>query len=147
MKVSLARALKERSRLAGKLKTDFQIINRENSVVKGSNRSFDLHAVLEDAYRVHERLIALKKVITGANAPIAGKLAEMDEIKSMLAYLADVNTTEGYEQRNYGSDTILKEVVVTAAEVQNRMDLLQAKIDALQDELDEFNAATKVELP
>ena len=45
MKMTLARALKERSRLAGKLKRDFEIINRENSMISGSERSFDLRAV------------------------------------------------------------------------------------------------------
>ena len=117
MKMTLARALKERSRLAGKLKRGFEIINRENSMIRGSQRSFDLRAVYAECRGLHERLVALKRVIAAANAPIAGKLAEMDEVRSMITSLRGVNTEVGFRVRNYSAEKDLLEVVLGAAEL------------------------------
>ena len=147
MKMSLARALKERSRLAGKLKRDFDILNKENSVIAGSERSFDLKAVFAECRELHERLVALKRAIAAANAPIAGKLAEMDEVKSMISYLREVDTTVGYKQRGYGEEKVCMEVVLGAAELSAEAERLQTRAEELQDELDEFNALTEVEVP
>ena len=147
MKMSLARALKERSRLAGKLKRDFEIINRENSMISGSKRSFDLRAVYAECRELHDRLVALKQVIATANAAIAGKLAEMDEVKSMITYLRGVNTEAGFKPRNYSSEKDLMDVILGAAELTAEAERLQKRGEELQDEIDAFNAVTEVEVP
>ena len=147
MKMTLARALKERSRLAGKMKRDFEIINRENSVIVGSKRSFDLRAVYAECRELHDRLVALKRAIAAANAPIAGKLAEMDEVKSMIACLRGVNTNEGFRTVNYNSEKVCMEVVLGAAELAAEAERLQKRGEELQDEIDVFNATTEVEVP
>ena len=146
MKMTLARALKERSRLAGKLKRDFEIINRENSMISGSERSFDLRAVYAECCELLEKLVALKKVIAAANAPIAGKLAEMDEVKSMITYLRGVNTEVGFKARNYSAEKDLLSVVLGAAELTAEAERLQKRGEELQDEIDVFNATTEVEV-
>ena len=147
MKMTLARALKERSRLAGKLKRDFEIINSENSVISGSKRSFDLRAVYAECRELHDRLVALKRVIAAANAPIAGKLAEMDEVKSMISCLRGVNTNEGFRTVNYNNEMVCMEVVLGAAELAAEAERLQQRGEELQDEIDVFNATTEVEVP
>ncbi len=147
MKMTLARALKERSRLAGKMKRNFEIINRENSVISGSKRSFDLRTVYAECRELHERLVALKRVIAAANAPIAGKLAEMDEVKSMITYLRGINTTEGFKTVNYNNEKVCMEVVLGAAEMSDEAERLQKRGEELQDEIDVFNATTEVEVP
>ena len=147
MKMTLARALKERSRLAGKMKWNFEIINRENSVISGSERSFDLDVVYAECLELHERLVALKRVIAAANAPIAGKLAEMAEIKSMISYLRGVNTEAGFKPRSYSSEKDLFEVVLDAAEMSDEAERLQKRGEELQDEIDVFNAMTEIEVP
>ncbi len=147
MKATLAKALKERSRLAGRLKRDFEIIDRENSMIAGSERGFDLRAVYAECLELHRKLIEIKKVIAAANAPIAGKLAEMDEVKSMISCLRGVNTAVGCRQRAYNEEKVCLEVVLGAAELAAEADKLQARAEQLQDELDEFNTTTEVELP
>ena len=57
MKQTLARALKERSRLAGRLKRNFQLLNRENSRISGSPRSFDVRAIYAENRELMEKLI------------------------------------------------------------------------------------------
>lgn len=147
MKITLARALKERSRLAGKLKRNFELINKENSMISGSSRNFDLRALYEECRQLHLRLIQIKQIIAKANAPIAEKLVEMDEIKSMISYLRSVNTTIGLKKEGFSSECTRFDVVLNGAELIVEADRLQAKVEDLQDELDEFNALTKVEIP
>ena len=147
MQVTLAKALKERSRLAGKLKRNFELINKENSKISGSQRSFDLNELHQECIQLHNSLIDVKKVIAKANAPIAEKLVEMDELKSMISYLRNVNTTIGWQSQGYGSEKVCYEVILGDAELTAEADQLQQRAEQLQDELDEFNALTKVEIP
>ena len=147
MQVTLAKALKERSRLAGKLKRNFELINRENSKISGSQRSFDMHALHQESFQLHDQLTQLKKIIAKANAPIAEKLVEMDELKSMISYLRNVNTTIGWQQQRYSSEKACYEAVLGSSELMAEADQLQKRAEQLQDELDEFNALTKVEIP
>lgn len=147
MQVSLAKALKERSRLAGKLKRNFELINKENSMISGSQRSFDLNKLHQECLQLHNRLILIKKIIAKANAPIAEKLVEMDELKSMICYLRNVKTTIGWQQQGYSSEKVCFDAVLGSAELTAEADQLQKRAEQLQDELDDFNALTKVELP
>ena len=147
MKVTLARAPKERKRLAGKLRQYFQIINNENSAIRGSERSFDLRALYALCQELHRKLIEIKRIIAAANAPIVDKLVEMDEVKSMIAQLRSINTTVGYVNRGYGQTNDYMEVVFGASEITAEADKLQERAEQLQDELDAFNALTKVDIP
>lgn len=147
MKVTLARALKERSRIAGKLKRNFAIINKENSVIRGNERSFDLRAIYAECLELYRKLIEIKQIIATANAPIVGKLVEMDEVKSLIAQLRSIDTTVGYVNQGYGQSNDYMEVVFSASEMTAEADKLQERAEQLQDELDAFNALTKVDIP
>lgn len=147
MKVTLARALKERSRIAGKLKRNFAIINKENSVIRGNERSFDLRAIYAECLELYRKLIEIKQIIATANAPIVGKLVEMDEVKSLIAQLRSIDTTVGYVNQGYGQTNDYMEVVFSASEMTAEADKLQERAEQLQDELDAFNALTKVDIP
>ena len=147
MKMTLARALKERCRIAGKLKMKLDIINCENSAIQGNERNFDLRAVYAECMELHRKLIQIKQIIAAANAPIVDKLVEMDEVKSMIARLRGINTTTGIVERGYGQSDHYMEVVFSASEMTAEADRFQARAEQLQDELDAFNALTKVEIP
>ena len=147
MKMTLARALKERCRIAGKLKMKLDIINSENSAIQGNERNFDLRAVYAECMELHRKLIQIKQIIAAANAPIVDKLVEMDEVKSMIARLRGINTTTGLVERGYGQSDRYMEVVFSASEMTAEADRFQARAEQLQDELDAFNALTKVDIP
>ena len=56
MKVTLAKALKERSRLAGRLKRNFEILSQENSKISGSS-FVDNIAEMVGSKKMHDRSI------------------------------------------------------------------------------------------
>lgn len=145
MKVTLARALKERSRIAGKLKKKIEVLKRNNSIVEGSHRSFDLKTILEECDSLHMRLIAVRRAIAKANAQIAEKIVEKEELQDLISKLNEIDTFEGI--RTYREEKTTYVVSISGPEISTKVDDLQLQIERLQDEIDEYNARTKVDIP
>ena len=146
--VSIARALKEKNRVAGRLAKAREIIQQENSKDKSLPRRVDVEATYAEAKMLEARLVAIKSAIAQANNPIVAKIIELDELKSEIAFLNGLNVKEGrFEEVSYGNKIIRDiEAVVGQARVLAEVAELQKRADALQDALDEFNASTKVEI-
>ncbi|MBQ6924111.1 MAG: hypothetical protein IJQ73_05680 [Kiritimatiellae bacterium] len=146
--VSIARALKEKNRVAGRLAKAREIIQQENSKDKSLPRRVDVEATYAEAKMLEARLVAIKSAIAQANNPIVAKIIELDELKSEIAFLNGLNVKEGrFEEVSYGNKIVRDiEAVVGQARVLAEVVELQKRADALQDALDEFNASTKVEI-
>ena len=146
--VTIARALKEKNRVAGRLAKARKLVGAENSNEKKIPRRVDVAAVREEARTLAERLIAIKSAIAAANAPVVGTIIELDETKSAIAWLNGLNVREGvFEETNYGGKVVKEyEAVIDQAAVLKQVEALQRRADDLQDALDEFNASTKVEI-
>ena len=146
--VTIARALKEKNRVVGRLAKTRELVGAENSKDKSVPRGVDVAATYDLAKMLRNRLIAIKSAIAEANKPIVSKIIELDEIKSEIAFLNGLDVKEGkFVTTNYGtrieSDI---DAVIRKQQVLDEVTALQARADRLQDELDEFNAATKVEI-
>ncbi len=146
--VSIARALKEKNRVAGRLAKAREIIQQENSKDKSLPRRVDVEATYAEEKMLEARLVAIKSAIAQANNPIVAKIIELDELKSEIAFLNGLNVKEGrFEEVSYGNKIVRDiEAVVGQARVLAEVAELQKRADALQDALDEFNASTKVEI-
>lgn len=152
-KISIARALKEKNRIAGRLALLRNRISGENSLEKRIPRSVDVKAVFEEARATERRLIAVKAAISVANAPIVAKIIELEETKSEIAWLKTLDTREGTFESGgdfgrYGPAHAVNEynAVIPQSEVNDMLDSLQKHAEKLQDELDEFNASTRIEV-
>ncbi|MBQ7189474.1 MAG: hypothetical protein IJR99_08685 [Kiritimatiellae bacterium] len=147
-KVTIARALKEKNRVAGRLAKARDLVNKENSKDKKVPRGINVSETYALAKVLRDRLIAIKSAIAEANEPIVSKIIELDEIKSEIAYLNGLNVKEGkFIETNYGSRIELEiDVIISKQEVLDAVAALQARADQLQDELDEFNASTRIEI-
>ena len=109
----------------------------------------DVRSVYNDSKKLRDRLVAIKTTIGVANQPIVGKIVELAEVKSEISYLNSLDVKEGvFESSVYGDKVRVTEItaVVTKKEVLDTVDALQRRADQLQDELDAFNASTKVEI-
>ena len=144
--VTVARALKEKNRIAGRLAKARELVGEENSRDKSVPRGVDVAEMYAQAKELRDRLIAIKSAIAEANKPIVSKIIELDEVKSEIAFLNGLNVKEGnFVTTNYGS-RIESEIdaVIRKQQVLDEIAVLQARADRLQDELDEFNATTKI---
>lgn len=146
--VSIARALKEKNRVAGRLAKARQLVDKDNSKEKKVPRGVDVKAVYAEAKMLRDRLVAIKTAIAVANQSIVGKIVELAEVKSEIAYLNTLNVQEGmFEESNYGGKLVKEyDAVLKKAEVLAEVNALQRRADELQDALDEFNASVKVEI-
>lgn len=146
--VTIARALKEKNRVAGRLAKARELVGAENSQDKSVPRGVDVAAMYDLAKMLRNRLIAIKSAIAEANKPIVSKIIELDEIKSEIAFLNGLDVKEGkFVTTNYGT-RIESEIdaIISKQQVLDEVAALQVRADRLQDELDEFNATTKVEI-
>ena len=98
--VSIARALKEKSRIAGRIHTLTDVINHENSLAEG--------------------------------------------VKSIIGFLNRLNTSEAFSD-DYSRHVKLK-AAIRKADVLIEVDAYQRRANAIQDELDDFNASHFVDI-
>ena len=146
--VTIARALKEKNRVAGRLAKARELVGAENSQDKSVPRGVDVAAMYDLAKMLRNRLIAIKSAIAEANKPIVSKIIKLDEIKSEIAFLNGLDVKEGkFVTTNYGT-RIESEIdaIIRKQQVLDEVAALQVRADRIQDELDEFNATTKVEI-
>ena len=148
--VSLARALKEKNRVAGRLAKSRALVNEENSKIVGATRDIDVKAVYESSLALRDRLIAIKAAIAIANGPIVSKIIELDEVRSEIAFLNKLNVSDGKVVKPndllYSDRGPEVSAVIRRSDVIAEVARLQKRAEELQDELDEFNASAKVEI-
>ena len=103
-RVTIARALKEKNRVAGRLAKARELVGRENSMDKNVPRGIDVSETYTLAKTLRDRLVSIKSAIAEANSPIVSKIIELDEVKSEISYLNGLDVKEGkFVETNYGS--------------------------------------------
>ena len=146
--VSVARAMKEKNRVALRLRIAEYRMKQNNSQCTRIPRTFDVQQAYNDTQVLRERLIETKAAIAKASNPITEKLIQLNEIKAEISFLKDVSTKEGdFPRETYRStdatfDTFT--AIFTETQISEKVDQLQCQAEVLQDELDEFNAKTYV---
>ncbi|RYG48531.1 hypothetical protein EON79_04210 [bacterium] len=143
--VTLAKALKLKNRQVQKVKGLQERIQASNSYMVGSERDFDAQALYTELRAETETLWRLKLAINAANVPVHGAIYEMAETKGLIAFLKTLNTKRG-KVESYGDEAFEYEAAITAADVLIQIEALEARIDTLQDVLDQHNATTTVEV-
>ena len=144
MKITLARAFKERSRLNRKISEVLNHICCENSMREDRKRNIDVKQKFEELHKLHKKLLDLKQAISHANVGISDKLIELAELKALYAHINGIPATEG-EERVTISETRQIVAEIKKTQLLEEMEDLQKRIDTCQDDIDEFNARTRIE--
>ena len=164
MRMSIARALKERKRIIGEMNTIRNRLNANNGVqvnVKvdesgkytlptaediNNHRKLDPKVLMEQWYALREKLIDLKVKLQAANNGIAKQLVELSELKNELSIV---------DGQSYGSNSVefysekmarVFDFVYDEAWHLAKVDELRKQINDLQDEIDEYNATHFIEV-
>lgn len=157
--ITLSHALKHKNRLAGEVARLREIVQRENSRKDTQAIRADVRAAFDENVTRSRELAAFKGAIaaanagtTGADLGIYGKLNLQAELRGLIAFIKALNTREGevVEQVGFLSrDEAIRTVfvaVITRDEVDRLTVAFQNEIERLQDEIDEFNAITRIPL-
>jgi hypothetical protein len=152
MEITLARALKEKNRIVGEINSLKKIFERENSRIENNtstqvNREELWNKILDRT----QKLIILKSKIAATNVNIYSLIEEMAELKTRIIFLQSLIKVEGTEEVNtfiLEKYPNYKPKVYTAyfnvTKVDEEVSELQKKIAFIQDEIDEYNAKTKI---
>ena len=155
--ISLAQALKQKNRLAGEVARLRQIVERENSHKESNPSRADVRRTFEEIVIRSRELAALKGSIAAANAGVVsgsqgiyGKLNLQAELRGLIAFLKGLSTREGQEVERLGfmargeDPRVVYVAEIRRDEVDRHGVAYQREIEALQDEIDEFNAVTRI---
>jgi hypothetical protein len=145
--ISLAKALKVKNRLAGRLKKVQADVHDYNSVPEGQAGQVDVPALMRIREELVEALVSLKSSINEANREAQRDIYLLAETKATAQFLAGLNTRHGIQPAVYPSTTEVRYVAaLKKADVDARMVRLEKEIDQLQDRLDQFNHVHKIEV-
>jgi hypothetical protein len=146
--ITLAKALKVKNRLAGRLAKVQADIQAYNSVPVGQADQVNVPALLKTREELVEALVALKTVINEANREVQRDIYDLAEKKATAQFLGGLNTRHGPQPPVYPSTTeVIYVAALKKADVDALVLRLEKEIDHLQDRLDQFNHARKIEAP
>ena len=145
--ITLAQALKEKNRLAGKLSRLWGLFQHENSCLENHTRSIDVEKTLQTIEHYTAKLVELKTKIGTANEGNLKNMYMLEEAKNRMAKLNDTNGNEDDERLYvHGEDLWVKRTAVfNEAKLLEMKRKLQIECNALQDKLDAYNALHKIE--
>ncbi len=143
VKISLAKLMKVKNRLAGRISTVQSEIVSFNSIVEGTE-SPDVKALLATHDKMVEQMIKLKVALDDANKGAQReRIYQLAEKKSKLAWFKALNTRHG-PQQGYRETVINYTATIRKNEVDAVVRQLEREIDETQDALDSYNASRKV---
>lgn len=144
--VTLAKALKLKNRLAGRVSKLTQDIQTYNSIQDGAE-SINVKDRLTERAETVRLLTELKYAIFRANEPVQKAIFELAELKAEVALLTGLNTKHGKYKEGYPASG---EVSYTAQfrkqDVDAMVAQLEIEIDQHQDRLDRFNHETVIKI-
>lgn len=142
--INLAKALKLKNRLAGRIAKLTQTVQTYNSTQEKAEQ-IDVRAAYTERADLVRRLTDLKVAVAQANAPIQKDIFTLAELKAEVTLLTGLNTKHGTVIEGYPTSGPVTYIAqFRKGEVDTMVTDLETRIDALQDKLDTFNATTTI---
>lgn len=146
--MNIKQALKQKNKLVQELNQLIQRMVINNTVIEGNVRPYSTKETLGQVYKKIEEINMLKTQIHRANAPVYDKIFLMAELKSLVKHLKMMDCTNGVDSDYYSrrsETTIVKNSEISVVERDIEVKFLEARIDQIQDELDEHNFTTQID--
>lgn len=148
--MNIAQALKEKNRVLKKLTNIRDLINLNNK--RRSDQHPEDQLDVNDLFNQYNTelaiLIDIKAKLAKASVPTQGMLAELSNLKILRDFYNDLdtdNTPITYPAYSGPITTINMIVQVNTKQKNQKIRELENRINQLQDELDNFNAATQID--
>src|SRR5262245_25765120 len=136
--ITLAKALKIKNRLTGRLAKVQTDVQTYNSVPEGQVDQVNIPALMKTREELVGALVNLKTAINDANREAQRDIYDLAERKATAQFLAGINTRHGPQPAIYPSTTEVNYVaILKKADVDALVVRLESEIDRLQDKLDQ----------
>ena len=146
--MKIHKALKIKNRLAGEVTRLQDILRRENCRRNDSTSKIDCKDVLDQLNGATRKLINVKSALAKASAPISEDLSLLAELKNQITFLKTLPIRSDKEVQFIGRNDEKLEYQWTSfidqENLDGRINSIQQEINAIQDEIDEFNATAEV---
>lgn len=146
IKISLAKALKLKNRLAGRLAAANRDVAEYNSVLVAQKDNFSVEKALKLHSELISALVELKTSIYKGNVSIQRELYLLSETKSEIQLYSSLNTRDGVEKHGYANSDVEYFAFLKKQDVDDKVKKLEAEVDRLQDVVDEYNHTCKIEV-
>lgn len=140
--MTIKQALKYKNKLVKKINEAFQKVYTYNSIVEGQTRAYDVNDSLVEYFQLSNELVNLKEKIHTANQPVYGKIFLLSELKSQAQKLAVLSCEEGKSKNRFSDESETKTAIINVVSRDNMIKNIEEQIEALQEELDTYNATT-----
>jgi hypothetical protein len=145
--ITLAKALKLKNRLSGRLAKVQNDIQTYNSVPEGQADQVSVPGLVQTREELVGALVSLKTAINEANREVQRDIYELAEKKATAQFLAGLNTRHGPQPPGYPATVEVHYVAaLKKADVDALVARLEGEIDQLQDKLDHFNHVHRIEV-
>ncbi len=146
--MNIKQALKKKNKLVGLINDEFYKASQYNVVDEGNPRPYSATEAIGKWMQLSNDLIVLKTAIHKANAPVYSKIFELSELKNQVKMLKGLNCASGkVAGGRWGEgEPVVKHAEINVVEKDNMVKNLEARIDQIQDELDQWNHTTLIDL-
>jgi len=150
MKVKLYKLIKIKKGLLGEITSIKKKIHSNNTVVLPGEHIYNINELMDKYDKLIQQIVNIKKVLFENTMPIYPKIFEISELKSKILFLNKLSTKNGKvsEKRSYTNAIDVNEYksIIGQNEKDQMIVELNKKITKLQDEIDEYNYSTIVEI-
>lgn len=143
--MNIKQALKKKNKLVGLINEEFYKASQYNVVDEGNPRPYSAVESIGKWMQLSNDLIVLKTQIHEANLPVYSKIFELSELKNQVKHLKSLNCTSGVVHSRWDSEKpVIKHAEINVVEKDKMVKNLEARIEELQDELDQWNHNTLI---
>jgi len=143
--MTIKQALKQKNKLIKTIGENTKLMQEYNSVEVGNERPYSSVELLTKISEDTKELAKLKTKIHIANTPVLENIFLMSELKSMAQSLKKMDCTEGKSSGRYRMEIeVIKTSEISLVKRNETIKELEGRIEAIQDELDLFNATTQI---
>lgn len=144
--MNLTKALKHKKKLAKKVDDLYLRFVSNNSHKTTKQPNYNPETVFNEWMNAVDELVDLKAKIQIANNPIQHKIFRLAELKGVIARLKNIDTREGeYTEYNSGISVAVEyKAFLNVIRKDELVSKLEDELETLQDEIEAFNAITKI---
>lgn len=151
-KITLARGLKLKNRLVSRLSNLWTEIATYNSTIEGAEK-YEVKPIFERYKQGQQYLIGLKIALNAGTQAAWKFLAEMEELRGLVKNLNSISTLNGPQHspsyrmaRVQDEKPLIYQAQFTKQDINKMVKEYEARIDALQEELDKHNHTQTIDI-
>lgn len=142
--MSIAQALKVKSRLTGEIALMWQLFQSENSCLENHKRKIDVKQTLQTIEHYTAKLVELKTKISVANQGThLSNMQKLEAVRKEIKKLSETNCSEDGEVTY--NRTLDRTAIFKAEKLNDMMRQLRREADELQDRIDAHNAKVQID--